>query len=360
MSKKIKVFFILPTLFAGGAERVMSFVSQNLNKEKFDVTLIVIGFEKESKYEVKDITVTYLSKKRVLNSALILTKIIYKQHPQIVLSSISHLNIMMGLISKFFPKVKFIGRHATISNVAIKYKTAKRKFNISSLLKLDSIGIKNLNYIICQSSDMKNDFLDIYDIDANNVKIIHNPVTQIDIVKERNQNKEIKKFITIGRLSKIKGQLRLLDVLSRLTVPFHFTIIGTGSYSEVIHNKIKELGLSENITHIEYTDNVFLHLINHDMFLQGSYSEGFPNALLESCSVGVPVIAFNSPGGTKEIVSNGINGYLVNNEDEFLEKLYEDKDWDPKSIREFVYEKFNKEKIIKQYETLFFDILTQN
>ena len=73
--------------------------------------------------------------------------------------------------------------------------------------------------------------------------------------------------------------------------------------------------------------------------------------------MGVPVIAFNVPGGTKEIVSNGVNGYLVENEDQFLEKLQENKNWNPAEIREYVYKKFNKEKIIGEYEQLFLDVL---
>ena len=45
--EKVKVYFILPTLFAGGAERIISFVSQQMDKTKFNVTLIIIGYEKD-------------------------------------------------------------------------------------------------------------------------------------------------------------------------------------------------------------------------------------------------------------------------------------------------------------------------
>ncbi|MFC0605715.1 glycosyltransferase [Winogradskyella pulchriflava] len=358
MDNKTKVFFILPTLFAGGAERVITFVSKNLDKTKFDVTLIVIGFEKDNKYDVSGLTVVYLNKPRVLSGVTGIIKLLVKHKPQVVVSSISHLNIMMGLISKLFPKIKFIGRHATITNVAQKYKKPKKKSLISSLINLDQIGIKSLDYIICQSSDMKNDFLKIYNIDENRIKIIHNPVTQIDVLKPSvNKTNGVKRFITVGRMTKVKGQARLLDILSRLTIPFQFTIIGDGRNKEDVLNKIEELQLGDKITHIEHSDDVFSHLIEHDMFLQGSYSEGFPNALLESCTVGVPVVAFNAPGGTKEIVTNGVNGFLVENEDEFLEKLQDDRDWDPKAISSYVNKKFNKEKIIGDYEQLFIDAI---
>lgn len=356
MHNKIKVFFILPTLFAGGAERVITFVAKHLDKNKFDVTLIVIGFEKDNKYDVSNLSVIYLNKPRVLSGARGIVGLLAKHKPQIVVSSISHLNIMMGLISKLFPKIKFIGRHATITNVAQKYKKPKKKSLLSSLINFNQIGIKSLDYIICQSSDMKTDFLKIYNIDENRIKIIHNPVTQTKVLKAVKINdNSVKKFITVGRMTKVKGQARLLDVLSRLKIPFHFTIIGNGRNKEDVLKKIEDLQLTDKVTHIEHSDDVFSHLIEHDMFLQGSYSEGFPNALLESCTVGVPVVAFNAPGGTKEIVTNGVNGYLVESENEFLEKLEQVRDWIPKEISEHVYKKFNKEKILNDYQDLFLE-----
>ena len=106
-NKKAKVFFILPTLYAGGAERVISFVSQNLNKDKFHVVLIVIGFEKDSKYSVDGIKTIYLNKSRVLNSMVPIIKILAKNRPNLVISSLGHLNMVMGLISILFPKITF-------------------------------------------------------------------------------------------------------------------------------------------------------------------------------------------------------------------------------------------------------------
>ena len=48
MNKKKKIVFVLPEITAGGAERVMSFVAQNLSKKDFDVSLWAAGFENKS------------------------------------------------------------------------------------------------------------------------------------------------------------------------------------------------------------------------------------------------------------------------------------------------------------------------
>jgi glycosyltransferase involved in cell wall biosynthesis len=359
MSKKIKIFFVLPTLYAGGAERVISFVSQNLDKKKFDTKLIVIGFEKDSKYDVSGIPVVFLNKKRVLNGAFALLRLISKEKPQIVVSSISHLNAIMGLISLVVTKTKFIGRHASIIATAEStyQRKPKRSFPLTSVFDYYTYGTKKLDHYICQSTDMKENVMKVYGIDSEKITIINNPVTQIDTIKEKRLSGDVKKYITIGRLSKIKGHTRILEILSQLKFPFKYTIIGEGSNYDTIFEKVKELNLEDKVQYVKHTNDVFKYLLKHDMFLQGSFSEGFPNALLESCTVGVPVIAFNAPGGTKEIVVDGVNGFLVNNEEEFLEKLKDKRDWDPKTIKESVYRKFNKNKIITDYEKLFVEIL---
>ncbi len=120
------------------------------------------------------------------------------------------------------------------------------------------------------------------------------------------------------------------------------------------------MGITNKINYIPFTKNVSGYLHKAHYFLQGSYTEGFPNALLESCAVGTPAIAFDVPGGTKEIIENGINGFLVQNEDEFLERLNKLPILDPKTVSESVYKKFDKNIILDKYEQFFSEIIANN
>jgi hypothetical protein len=67
MEKKIKILFILPSLRAGGAERVVSFIAQNLNTTKFSPVLLIIGYEKDAAFSIEDIETHFLNKSRVLD-----------------------------------------------------------------------------------------------------------------------------------------------------------------------------------------------------------------------------------------------------------------------------------------------------
>ena len=64
-SNKIKVTFVLPNLLAGGAERVFSYIAQNIDPKQFDTTLLIIGYSKDASYDVEGINLVFLEKPRV-------------------------------------------------------------------------------------------------------------------------------------------------------------------------------------------------------------------------------------------------------------------------------------------------------
>ena len=102
-----KVVFVLPSLEAGGAERILSFISQNLDQTKFNSKLLVAGFEYQTAFEINNIEVKYLNKKRILFAIPSFFIYFLKHKPKIVLSSMAHVNIVMALMSRFFFKTKF-------------------------------------------------------------------------------------------------------------------------------------------------------------------------------------------------------------------------------------------------------------
>lgn len=204
---------------------------------------------------------------------------------------------------------------------------------------------------------MLNDIRENYYVANKKLVVNKNPVSGALIVKKQTSKNNPIQYITVGRLSKEKGIPRILKILSKIDFPFHYTIIGDGIEKSTILELIKKYGLSDKIIRIEFTRDVSKYLSNSDFFLQGSYFEGFPNCLIESCSVGTHVIAYNVPGGTKEIIIDGVNGYLVDNQAEYIEKLKESKEWIPQEVRDSVYSKFNSKIILNQYEDLFTNAL---
>ncbi|WP_299799155.1 glycosyltransferase [uncultured Maribacter sp.] len=352
-----KILFIIPSLSAGGAEKVMSFLAQNMDTKKFETKLIVIGFEKDNAYDISNVKTIYLNNSSVGKAFVPLLKLVNKEKPNLVLSSLSHLNAIMGYVSFFNPKTVFIGRQTTVHGASSVF-NGRTKIKTKLINFAYHIGYKGLDKLISQSKDMTNDLIQKQNVDKTNIITINNPVSQNFKVKSEIpvHNKEFK-FITVGRLTEKKGHARILQILSKIKYPFHYTIIGDGVEKPNIEAVINQLNLSQNITFIPFTDKVNDYLTNSHVFLQGSFVEGFPNALIESISVGTPAIVFKAPGGMNEIMVNGENGFLVNDEDIFIEKLEviieNINDFTPNLVSKTVRKKYSSQQIISEYEDLF-------
>lgn len=357
---KFKIIFILPSLKAGGAERVLSFLAKSFHDKNNDVKLVVLGFEKDKVFDTGKLNVVYLNKSRLLLSLRSLFMILSREKPQIVFGSIGHINLMLGFFSFYFKQIKFIGREASVISKMNEFSTKSSKL----YLLLIRFFYPKLAAIVCQSSEMEDDLKRILKKKSNNIKVIHNPLTNPVVKFQPKPFSNIVNFITVGRLSQEKGHERIIEGLSKLTsFDFIYTIIGSGPLEIELRGFLKKYGLVDRVRFISYSSEVLRYLKKSDYFVQGSYVEGFPNTLLESCSVGTPVIAFDCPGGTKDIVINNVNGFLVSDLYEFIqlinnkEKL---KSIKYSEVQKSVSQKFSSEKIVKQYENLFLSYTTNN
>lgn len=349
---------MVPNLKSGGAERVMSFVAKNISKECFDIALWVAGFEKHTQYNVEGLKVNYYNKSRVLTAISGLFNGLRKDRPDVVISSIAHLNTVMGFLSIFNPNTKFIGREANVLSLKKLFGSGKKRFyNVTPLTKL---SYKLLDIILCQSKDMYMDMKLNYRVSERKLRIINNPITDdFKLKPEKLDKKEIINFITVARLKKQKGHERIIYALSKLGLPFRYTVVGDGPEKESLFDLITKLNLRDKIKHVPFTNEVSKYLANSDFFLQVSYVEGFPNCLIESCSIGTPIIAFRVPGGLDEIIIDDVNGFIAENEEEYIDsiiKVTSNRKWEPKTISDPVHRKFNKEIILQKYEELFLEL----
>jgi glycosyltransferase involved in cell wall biosynthesis len=354
---KVNITFALPNLLPGGAERVISFIAQNIDSEKFNSTLLIVGHKSDASYDIDNINIVYLEQPRVLNGIIPLYKYIKKEKPDIVVSAIGHLNTVTAYMSLFFPKIKFVAREVNVLSVLETFDQPNR------LNPIHYLGDKRFNFfdkVICQSQDMLDDLKKSYSIKDEKLALINNPVTNNFKVKDNTEVNTPIRFITVARFDKEKGHPRILKALSQLDFPFHYTIIGKGAQEKVIFGLIQDYGLTDKITHIPFTKEVPRLLAESDLYLQGSYVEGFPNAVIESCMVGTPVLAINAPGGINEIIYNGINGHIVNDENEFvdyLNRINKDYKFKPKDVSETISSRYSSDIILKKYEDLFLSLI---
>ncbi|NNK88861.1 MAG: glycosyltransferase [Flavobacteriaceae bacterium] len=354
--EKIQLIIASANLLPGGAERVLSFLATHIDKEVFDVTLVIFGFEKDVAYDIDGIKAYYFNKTRIVYGSFRFFKVLKREKPDLVITAVGHLNTMAAFMSWFFPKTKFVAREVSINSVISRF----TRYTFHPLMWLGKYRFRFLDAVICQSNQMVEDIRSTYTVDPDKITVIPNPVTHKFKLKQAIPDLKEMKLITVGRISGEKGLERLVNLLKRLEFPFHYTLIGNGPDREKILNLIAAEGLNEQTTYIEYTAEVGNYLSDSHVFLQGSYSEGFPNAVLESAAVGTPVVAYAAPGGLVEIIEDDVNGYIVDTEDEFVERLnalYKDYKFKPEPIRESVMRKFKSDIVLKKYEDLFKDLV---
>lgn len=166
----------------------------------------------------------------------------------------------------------------------------------------------------------------------------------------------------VGRLVKQKGQSFLIDLalnLKRNGLNFKIVIAGVGPLEEEIRQLIRKYNLEEQVILAGFFSNIRDFLNSIDIFVFPSLWEGFGNAMVEAMAESKPVVAFNLTSNP-EIVTNGINGFLIDYPDKesFTERilmLSESKELRDKigeKAKESVITRFSFENIINEWEKL--------
>jgi glycosyltransferase involved in cell wall biosynthesis len=347
-----KILFITPSLQAGGSEKIILFLARKMKRLGFKTQLLVIGFRKNKFFDTHDLDVIYLNKERFRNAIFMMPKVIKASQPSIVFSSATHINLFLGFCKLFYPRVKYVAR---IPSILSKNEAKSNSFFLFKLIKFSLLN--NLNHLVFQSNDMKNDFFSTFPSIKIPFSMINNPVIRNQLnLNSMDYSDERIRLITVSSLTSIKGHQRIIESLSSLAIDFRYTIYGDGKEKPFLENLIRKLKLETKVSfggQIPFTEKLIKS--PNTFYLQGSYFEGFPNVMIEALSFGLPVIAFKAPGGHNEIINPGFNGFFAKSNKEFISQIRKSitHKWRKNEIIEDIYDRFKADKIGQSYKTLF-------
>jgi len=351
----------LPNANGGGAERVIINIIKYLPKTKYSIFLILLS--RSGKYVdilPNNIDIIDLSSSRARYSLIKLYRVINKIKPNIVLTTLMHVNILLLVISffSFKRKYKIIVREANYISKQFELLGMFKKRIYTRLVKF---SYPRADFIIAQCNEMRFDLIDRFHLNAEKIKVIYNPI-DIDYI-ERMANINLNPFkngkvnvLAVGRLTYQKGfdlLIQALSIVKEVIPNVHLTILGEGEDLKMLEDLVKYYELDSRVSFKGFVSNPYVYYKNCDIYVLSSKFEGFPNTLLEALACGCKVVSTDCKSGPREILGNNEYGTLVkvNDVKSLADGIVEAYNGQNKAGKRYEY--FDVTRIVKQYEELF-------
>lgn len=267
------------------------------NKNEFKLALKHKNIIKIIKEGMKAIKVLYL--KRYSN-----IKAIKKCNSDIIISTRDYFNYLVGRYSK---QEKIGWEHNHHHN--------DKKY-INNLIK----SCRNIDKLVLVSNNLKEYYKKLFEDKNMSCQCIYIP-NFLDDIPEVSSNLKNNNLLSVGRLSKEKGMIDLIDVYKLVDLKIndtHLNIIGDGVEKENIEKKIIKDNLALKVELHGFQDKEYInnYYLDSSIYLMTSITESFGLVLIEAMSYGIPCIAYDTAEGANDIIQNNYNGYLIKNRNE--------------------------------------------
>lgn len=312
---------IVGSLHRGGAQRVCVTVANWLVGQNYSVNLVVVDDSNPAlKKDLNEqISVLFLNVPSTKRSFIAFNNYIKTHQPKTILTFNQHVTIVLLILRSVFQyKYRIIARNRNTLSAERKYMDSFwHKYIVHYITKK---LYKYSDDIIAQSEGMADDLIKNYDINEKDITVINNPVSEsiLEWQKKVGESEKECQILYVGELSYQKGVERLIyafKICSTEDKKLKLKIVGDGPKRNELVQLCTSLGIENQVEFCGEVDNVADYYLSSRVTVLPSRYEGFPNVLVESISLGTPIVSFDCPSGPAEIIDNGENGYLVSRND---------------------------------------------
>lgn len=301
----MKILFVIYSLGTGGAERVMSLLSNDWIKKGHDISIATIkgddtpSYRFDSSIELIHLDVASESENIIdaLSSnykrILAIEKAISENSSDLVISFLTTSNILTILAAKLAKKPIIVSEHSNFY-----FETSK----LWRLLRRVVYPFSDALIVLTEHDREKYDY-------HSNVHIVPNPL----ILEHDHKNIQRQKMIlAVGRLNKVKGFDLLIKAFSQVEAKgWYLVILGEGSERVNLEKQVDELKINKNISMPGRVTDVEAYYKKASIFVLSSRHEGFPMALIEAMGYGCASVSFDCLTGPSDIINHNKNGILV-------------------------------------------------
>lgn len=298
----MKIAFVVPCLWFGGAERVISILANDLVKNH-EIHIIITGEIPDIAYQIDGgVHISNIHEKSTLKTWRNLRKKCRQNNIDVAIAFMTDIGTMTSL-ALAFTKVKVIVSERNDPSVedrqrslVVKVLRKIARFFISGYV-FQSEGAKSYYSKSCQRKS----------------RIILNPL-DCNNLPERNCLEIDNRIVTVGRLQPQKNHKMLIDAFSMSKAKDTHTlhIYGEGFLRQELETQISELNLNGKVFLEGNSKTVHEDIKQAKLFAFTSDYEGLPNALIEAMAIGIPCVSTDcSPGGARMLIDDGENGVLI-------------------------------------------------
>jgi glycosyltransferase involved in cell wall biosynthesis len=322
-NSKLKIAVFVANLYGGGAERMMLNLAKGLAKKGIETQLVLAIAEGPYLNEIPNsIKVIDLKSKRVLCSVNKLRKYLVEQKPDVLISTLSRVNIA-AILAKSFSGVntKLILREANTFSVYLdSNKGIWDKIIDYMIKKLYRRGDK----IVAVSEGVANDLKKTLPNLKNKITVIYNPVIDEEVFEKADEpvdndwlnDKKVPVIIAVGRISEQKDFSTLIKAFNIVLRQKEIRLLILGKYNENDQEYLKlielidKLDINDKVKFEGFVTNPFSYLSRASVFVLSSKWEGLPGVLIQALACGCPAVSTDCPSGPNEVINNESIGYL--------------------------------------------------
>jgi len=307
--KAIKILFIIPRMDAGGTERQLLFLLKHLDRARFKPYLAILKpggiFEKKIPPDVPIIAVTCY--KRLIKTLFELHRWLKSEQIELIHSFLSTANFF-GALLKLLPGNRVLltsqrGLHTHCFNKWALFDRMAHRIARGIAANSLTVGEHCRNFLNVPPGKLR--------VIANGVEI--KPARDIASYRSEPGQKGLHRFLSIGRFDRLKGHHILVAAAFHLIEkgrPISLDFVGAGVEKEVLLKKVEENPGKAYIRFFETTPDIWGYLVDCDIFLLATFSEGCSNVILEAMAAGKPIITTDI-AANRELIDHGEDGLLL-------------------------------------------------
>lgn len=324
-NKTQKILFLIHDLGRGGAEKVLVNLVNNMDADKFDITVMALfggGVNEQFlKPHIRYCTVfprafrgnSHLMK---LLSPGALHRLFIRETYDIEVSYLEgpSARIVSGCPNPDTKLVSWI--HCTI------HSPAQAALGFRSLREAERSYCR-MNTVVAVADTVREAFVKNCTPKARTMVLYNtNESEKIQLLSaEPAELKEGFRWCGVGKLVGSKGFDRMLRIQKRLRsdgIPAHFYALGEGPLRGDLESQARELGISDSVHFLGYQTNPYKYVANCHLYVCASFAEGFSTAATEALIVGTPVCTVEVSGMKEMLGRNNEWGIVTENDEDAL------------------------------------------